>query len=85
MITRNAFFGENLSNEMIDKITEAIGTHRELEKGVGWTDEYFIHICTFDVDNVEIDCHTETHADLFEDELRKILDSIDVSYTINQY
>lgn len=85
MITRNAFLGESLDQESIERISNAIGDRWELEKGAGWTDEYFIHICTFDVDNIEMDCYTETHADVFEDDLRKILDELDVSYTINQY
>lgn len=85
MITRNAFLGEDLSTETINKINKAIGTDFILEKGVGWTDEYYIHICTFDVDNLEIDAFTETHADVFENKLVDILKNIDISYTINQY
>lgn len=85
MVTRIAFLGKLLDQESIERISNAISDRWELEKGAGWTDEYFIHICTFDPCNIEIDCHTETHADVFEDALTKILDKLDVSYTINQY
>ena len=85
MITRNAFLGDDLSNETINKINEAIGDSFILEKGAGWTEEWYIHICTFDVDNLEIDAFTESHADVFEDKLVVILKNIDISYEISQY
>ena len=84
MITRNAFFGEDLTPEEINKITKAIGNRWELVKGSGWTDEYYIYICTFSVDG-ETDCLTEAHADLYECDLIEILEKIGISYSICQY
>lgn len=85
MVTRNAFLGEDLNIETINKITEAIGDDFILEKGAGWTDDYYIHICTFDPDRLIIDCFTESHADVFQDKLVAILKNIDISYEIAQY
>ena len=85
MITRNVFFGENLKPEIIEKIKKILGYRWELEKGSGWTEEYYICIGSFDPDNIEMDCYTESHIDVFEEDLRKILDKLEIDYKIAQY